>query len=190
MNTFDFDKTIFYPDSSATFIRWYLHKHPLKLLWWVPKTLAAYLLFKLHIIPKEKFKSCGFSFIRKIDDIDALMNEFWDEHEGRIAKWYLDIRRPDDLIISASPEFVVKPMADRLGVELIATPMDKRTAYLEPGKNCYGEEKVRKFYELHPDTVTEAFYSDSFSDAPMARIAQSAYLIVNKGQTPVPWPDK
>ena len=118
------------------------------------------------------------------------MNEFWDEHEGRIAKWYLDIRRPDDLIISASPEFVVKPMADRLGVGLIATPMDKRTAYLEPGKNCYGEEKVRKFYELHPDAVTEAFYSDSFSDAPMARIAQSAYLIVNKGQTPVPWPDK
>ena len=149
MNTFDFDKTIFYPDSSATFIRWYLHKHPLKLLWWVPKTLAAYLLFKLHIIPKEKFKSCGFSFIRKIDDIDALMNEFWDEHEGRIAKWYLDIRRPDDLIISASPEFVVKPMADRLGVELIATPMDKRTAYLRSEERRVGKECRSRWSPYH-----------------------------------------
>ena len=24
MNTYDFDKTIFYPDSSVTFVRWYM----------------------------------------------------------------------------------------------------------------------------------------------------------------------
>ena len=80
-------------------------------------------------------------------------------------------------------------MTDRLGIELIASPMDKHTAKMH-GKNCFGEEKVRRFYEAHPGAVTEAFYSDSLSDAPMARIAQRAYLIVDKGQTPVPWPEE
>ena len=81
-------------------------------------------------------------------------------------------------------------MTDRLGIRLIASDMDKRTALLN-GLNCYGEEKVRRFYEQFPkDSKVESFYSDSLTDTPLARLADKAYLIVNKGQTPVPWPDK
>ena len=67
--------------------------------------------------------------------------------------------------------------------------MDKRTGKMY-GRNCHGEEKVRRFYAAHPGAVTEAFYSDSLSDTPMARIAQRAYLIIDKGQTTVPWPEE
>ncbi len=186
MNTYDFDKTIFYPDSSVTFVRWYMHEHPALLLLWGPKMLVIGMLYALKLISKERLKEHIFSFVRNIDDIDALLNRYWDEHEDRIAQWYLERHRDDDIVISASPEFVVKPMTDRLGIELIATPMDKRTGRIL-GRNCFGEEKVRRFYERHPDAVTEEFYSDSYSDEPMARIAKRAYLIVDKGQTPVPW---
>lgn len=189
MNTYDFDKTIFYPDSSVTFVRWYLRRHPLTLLCWLPRMAVISLLYLIKAISKETLKENIFSFVRGIDDIDAVLKLYWDTHEDRIAPWYLAQRKADDIVISASPEFVVKPMCDRLGIELIASPMDKRTGKMY-GANCHGEEKVRRFYEAHPDAVTEAFYSDSLSDTPMARIAHKAYLIVDKGQTPIPWPDK
>ena len=38
--------------------------------------------------------------------------------------------------------------------------------------------------------MVENFYSDSLTDTPLAKLADKAYLIVDKGQTPVPWPDK
>ena len=81
-------------------------------------------------------------------------------------------------------------MTDRLGIRLIATNMDKHTAKID-GLNCHSDEKVRRFYKEFPeDTVVENFYSDSLSDTPLAKLADKAYLIVDKGQTPVPWPDK
>ena len=68
--------------------------------------------------------------------------------------------------------------------------MDKHTAKID-GLNCHGKEKVRRFYKEFPeDTVVENFYSDSLTDTPLAKLADKAYLIVDKGQTPVPWPDK
>ena len=189
MNTYDFDKTIFYPDSSATFVKWYMRRHPSVLLLWLPRMAVIGLAYLLKLIPKETLKENIFSFVRRIDDIDAVLKLYWDEHESRIASWYRAQHSKDDIVISASPEFVVRPMTDRLGIELIASPMDKHTGKMY-GKNCHGKEKVRRFYEAHPNAVTEAFYSDSLSDTPMARIAQKAYLIIDKGQTPVPWPEK
>ena len=189
MNTYDFDKTIFYPDSSETFVKWYLAHHPAELITWAPRMLVIGILYALHIIPTQKMKEHAFSFLRHVKDIDAVMQKFWDEHEYKIADWYKAHHKSDDVIISASPEFVVKPMADRLGVALIATRMDKRTGKIS-GANCHGEEKVRRFYEVYPGAVTEEFYSDSMSDTPMAKIAQKAFLIVNKGQTPIPWPNE
>ena len=122
MNTYDFDKTIFYPDSSVTFVRWYMRRHPFALLCWLPRMAVIGLAYLLKLIPKEKLKENIFSFVRRIDDIDAVLKVYWDEHESRIAPWYRAQHRPDDIVISASPEFVVKPMTDRLGIELIRSP--------------------------------------------------------------------
>lgn len=188
MNIYDFDKTIFYPDSSVTFVKWYMRRHQFVFLCWLPRTLFFALLYILKLVDTKKLKENIFRFVRKVPNIDAVLKEYWDEHESWMSPWYLKQRRDDDLVISASPEFVVKPMTDRLGISLIATPMDKKTGKIM-GANCRGEEKVRRFFDAFPDGKTEAFYSDSFADTPMARIADKAYLIVDKGQTPVPWPE-
>ena len=187
MNVYDFDKTIFYPDSSVTFVRWEARRHPLYLLVCLPAMLFYGILFKLRFIPKKHFKESLFRIIRAVPDLDADVKQFWDEHEGQICPWYLRQKCPDDLIISASPEFLVREMTDRLGISLLGTPMDKHTAKIL-GENCFGAEKVRRFYESYPDGRIEEFYSDSLSDAPLADISEKAFLIVDKGQTPVPWP--
>ena len=189
MNIYDFDKTIFYPDSSVTFVIWSSKRHPWIFLFCLPIAFIRWLSFKFGIISKDRLKEGAFFFIRFIPDLEGDVKKFWEEHESRICPWYLEQRRPDDLVISASPEFLVKPMTDKLGISLIATRMDMQTGRIL-GENCFGEEKVRRFYEEYPNGKVFSFYSDSLTDAPMAELADDAYLIIDKGQTPVPWPDK
>lgn len=40
MNVYDFDKTIFYPDSSVTFVKWEMKRHPLIFLRCLPVAVA------------------------------------------------------------------------------------------------------------------------------------------------------
>ena len=86
MNTYYFDKTIFYPDSSMTFVLWYMRRHPLAFLLWAPRMAVIVPLYLLKLIPKETLKEHIFSFVRRIDDIDAVLRVYWDEHESRDRK--------------------------------------------------------------------------------------------------------
>ena len=128
-----------------------------------------------------------FAFLQDLQDVDAVVESFWESHWDGIGSWYLAQKKDDDVIISASPEFLLMPAAKRLGVRLIGTPMDKHSGKIN-GKNCHDSEKVRRFYEKYPGAHTENFYSDSLSDTPMALIADKAWLV--NLQDIRPWPDK
>lgn len=186
MNTFDFDQTVFESDSSYTFFIYCLKKHSSAVLRTLPKTAFTGLLYLLKLVDTKKFKESVFSFLKYLDDVDAVVERFWKENRGDINLWYYELRRDDDVIISASPEFLLAPIAAWLGVRLIATPMDKHSGKIL-GKNCHDVEKVRRFREEYPGAVTEKFYSDSLSDEPMARIAQRAYLVNKNDIAPWPW---
>ena len=186
MNVYDFDKTIFYPDSSATFLKWEARRHPAYLAVWIPAILWRGLLLELGTISKTRFKESLFLVLRRVPDVDSDVRIFWDEHENMICPWYLAQKKDSDLIISASPEFLIAPIAKRLGIPFISTRMDKRTGRII-GENCFGEEKVRRFYKEYPGARIDSFYSDSRSDLPLAKIAERAFLVEQKGQKPVPW---
>ena len=113
-------------------------------------------------------------------DMDAELVRFWDGHIKNVKKWYLDMKREDDVIISASPEFLLAECCRRLGIKhLIASRVDPKTGKYE-GLNCYGDEKPKRFDEYFGAErrgEIEAFYSDSYSDVPMAVIAKRAYLV-------------
>jgi phosphoserine phosphatase len=51
--------------------------------------------------------------------------------------------------------------------------------------NCHGEEKVRRYREAFGDAPIDEFYSDSYSDTPLAKLAAKAYLV--KGDKRLPW---
>lgn len=188
MNCYDFDQTIFYPDSSYCFVMHCLRRYPGKVLRAAPGAAWAGLRHLLGRAETKEVKEKTFAFLRLLDDVDGEVARFWAENRGRIAGWYLRQRREDDLIISASPEFLLRPMAVELGFDLIATDMDMHSGKIF-GKNCHDEEKVRRFREEYPRGHVEEFYSDSMSDAPMARLADKAFLVV-KGETLRPWPEE
>lgn len=187
MNTYDFDKTIFYPDSSACFYKYCLRKYPGPVLKSLPKSVAKAAAYAMGKVETKELKEQLFSFLQAIDDVDAAVVSFWSENMKGIGDWYLKQKQEDDLIISASPYFLLEPVCKKLGVKLIATPMDKKTGKII-GNNCHDYEKVRRFYEEYPGAHTENFYSDSLSDSPMAEIADKAYMVTKHRLSP--WPGK
>ena len=188
MNVYDFDDTIFTPDSSLCFLLYCLRHYPRAVLTILPSSALQFAVYRFGgKKDAKKLKEALFSFLKRIDNAAQIAEYFWDRHFERVESWYLDQKRSDDLIISASPEFLLKPAAERLGVELIATPMNPYTGKIH-GKNCHDREKLRRFRERFPNGKVDEFYSDSLSDEPMAEIAEKAFL-VRKGER-FPWPRK
>lgn len=184
MNVYDFDGTIYKGDSSIDFFNYCVRKHP-KVLLAFPKQASAYIRHKLRVINKTKMKEEFYTFFKYIPDIDKTLEEFWDEHQKNIFDWYKEQHEETDIIISASPEFHLKPICDRLGIkEVIASRIDKNTGKCE-GLNCRGPEKVTRFNELHGGETIDKFYSDSNSDKYVAMLALRAYFV--KRGKPIDW---
>ena len=184
MNVYDFDNTILRGDSTARFFAYCLLHRP-KMWLDVPAQAVNGLLFALKIRPKQVFKQRMLHFLSLIGDVDATVDEFWKKNFSRVKPWYYEKRRPDDVVISASPEFLILPACKKLGVSCtMGSPVDKHTGTFS-GPNCHGPEKVNRFRKIFPDAQIEEFFSDSYSDDPLAQIAQKAWLV--KGDKLLNW---
>ncbi len=187
MNVFDFDKTIYDGDSTADFCLWLIRRYPSVSLDFI-SNLGIVLRYKFGKISKTEMKEALYKCFRRVPDMDKELVLFWDKHIKNIEKWYLDIKRDDDVIISASPEFLLLECCKRLGIKhLMASRVDSKTGKYD-GFNCYGAEKPKRFDEYFGESEREkieSFYSDSYSDAPLAVIAKRAYLI--KRHVPTEW---
>lgn len=173
MNVYDFDKTIYPADSTVQFYRWCLRRYP-ACRRTLPWTAWGLFCMGIRLKTKTQSKQMIFRFLRHVpEDAPAL---FWQEHIKYIQPWYLAQRREDDLIISASPEFLLRPVAEALGFALIASPVKQATGEY-CGENCHGEEKPRRYREVYGNAPVEGFWSDSRSDTPMALLAARAYLV-------------
>ncbi len=175
MNVYDFDKTIFPKDSSIEFYKFNLKRQPSLAKFW-PKQSKAALDYKRGKITKTEMKTIFYQYFQDIKDIDQVVLEFWKTHEHLIQAWYLKQKKVDDVIISASPEFFLKPITDKLDVFLIASDVDKHTGE-NRRENCYGVEKVYRFKEHFDTQDIEEFYSDSYSDDPLAQFAKKAFMV-------------
>lgn len=175
MNVYDFDNTILRGDSSTRFFAWCLGRCPR--MWLdLPAQAVNGLLFLLRLKPKQAFKQRMFAYLRFID-VDREVAAFWQRNLARVKPWYRTTHREDDVVISASPEFLIRPACQALGIaHVLASPVDSHTG-LYSGLNCHGQEKVRRFRQLWPEARVENFYSDSHSDDPMAAIAEKAWLV-------------
>lgn len=146
------------------------------------KALYHFSLFPAYFSGKKtktEAKERFYGFLKSVPDAEAMLSEFWDKNIKKIKKWYLEQQKEDDVIISASPEFIVAPACKRLGIKYVmASCVDIKTGKYN-GVNCHGEEKVRRFYEAFPDGVIDEFYSDSLNDTPLSRIAKKAFFVKN-----------
>lgn len=176
MNVYDFDKTVYDGDSTIDFYIYCLKESP-GLVRYLPVQLWGALLYILGIYSKVRFKENFFSFLRSLDNRDEVIEGFWEFHEVKIRDWYKKRRMNSDVIISASPEFLLAPMCKKLGVNtLIASKVDFRTGMYD-GENCEGQQKVERLNCVFPKYEIEEFYSDSLQDAPLAELARQSYLV-------------
>lgn len=176
---YDFDKTIYDGDSTIDFFFFMLKKRPY-LIFLSPYFLFIFICFGLKILGKKRFKELAFFYLPKMKNKERLVDEFWQCHANKILKWYCYQKDKDDVIVSASLEFILKPVADMLGIKnLIATKYNLETGKID-GENCYGEEKVNRFSSSFKNAKLDSFYSDSMSDLPMMKISSKAFLVKNK----------
>lgn len=176
VNLYDFDNTIYKGDSSTDFFFYSLLKYP-RIIKYIPKICGAFTLYKLKRINKTKFKRIIFSFLQSIPDVDSLVTSFWSSHECYIKRFYRNKKHENDIIISASPEFLLHPICKKLKVkDLIASEVDKKTGEFS-GLNCYGREKIKRLNKKYKNVEVVEAYSDSYSDTPMLEIAEKPYIV-------------
>lgn len=71
-------------------------------------------------------------------DLEKEIDLFWDIKISKIKKWYLE---KSDLVISASPDFLVGEACRRLNINSLSSPVNLKIG--EYIKNFYGDEKLR-----------------------------------------------
>ncbi len=175
MNVYDFDKTIYNGDSTVDFFLYAIKRKPYLLIY-VPKQAWGFFLYAIKKIDKTQLKEYFFCFCRLIN-AEELAVSFWKKNQRKIYSWYLHRQQSDDIIISASPQFLLKPVCQNLGIKhLIASVVDPKTGRFN-SKNCYGYEKTRRLNEEFGNISIESFYSDSLSDLPLAKMATNAFII-------------
>lgn len=164
-----------------------MKRHPKLYFTFLPKAVWNLILLKRGKMPEYLMQRKFFSYLTLIDDFDVQIERYWDKNEKNIAPWYLAQKRPDDLIISASPTCIIEPIAKRLGVNFVATEFDREYGVFM-NNMMYAKEKAKYIID-HGFPVIENFYSDSLADTPLALCAEKAHLVTNKASTVIDWPD-
>lgn len=176
MNVFDFDRTIFMGDTEDRFFRYIFQKKGLFLY----RLNHAFweLFYKLRLTTdKTIIRQEQYRVLKRIDNLDELIAGYWEEHAHYIMPWYLKIKQPTDIIATGTPRFLMEPIMKRLGLSgLVATDMDRKTGRIT-GRFTVGKHKVEAFKaQFNPDEI-DAFYSDAYSDYPLAAYAKRAFIV-------------
>lgn len=182
IDIYDFDKTIVPFDSGSLFIGYCFIHYPWIAVYF-PVLIIAALLMVLHIISFTKFKKICFMFVALIP-LDKAVKGFWDRHEKQVHKWFFD-RKRYSVVISASPDFLIEEIQERLGFDkLICTRHNRKTGVII-GENCRDEEKVKRlFSEFNRNNIKVIdVYSDSFThDRPIFSLAQNKCYHIVRGK--------
>ncbi len=176
IDVLDFDGTLYEKDSSKEFFKYCLKKNK-KIILIIPKIIIYFILNSLDLISIEKLKECFFEFLNYINDIDKYIEDFWKNNKKYIRTNLLKKCKNEVVIISASPKFLLEPICKELSINyLIATDIDKNTGKFK-GLNCKGKEKNNKLNKEIKEYKICDFYSDSYSDEPLASKSENAYFI-------------
>lgn len=180
MNVYDFDNTIYDGESVLHFFFFYIKKSP-HLIKYIPKVLYALFKYKSGRITVEKaledYAPFVEDFFKSIKDIRADSKEFWDLHMNNIKPFYNEVRKSDDVIVTASPEITMHEICKRLNIShCVGSLIDEDTGKIT--RLCLRSRKVPAFFEAFPDAVIENFYTDSpKNDAPLIDIAEHAFIV-------------
>ncbi len=191
---FDFDGTMTFEDSFSAFLKW--RAGPLG--WWTGavRLIPAILAYLVHrdrgrikadavgvylrgvphdrlVADAERFATERFATLMKADAVAAFRR--WTAEPVRVG------------IVTASPDLVVQPFADRLGAHFLLGTMfsfdpENRVLGAFSGPNNRGPEKVVRLKELFGHAMRlQAAYGDTDGDKEMLEMAETPYYRVFTG---------
>ena len=178
LNIYDFDGTIYNGDSSIDFIKFLMNKKK-KLYLRLPKMFLYFIKYKLKLIDKITMKEYFFSILSYFDNIDLLIEEFWNKYEYNIKDFFKNKKTYKNIIIaSASPYFLLEPIKEKYKIlDLFATNMNKKNGKIK-GNNCHDVEKVKVINKKYKDAIINEMYSDDeIADKPLLDLANKSYIV-------------
>ena len=184
LDIYDFDKTVIPFDSGSRFCLFCFRHYPQTLVS-LPVIGIAALLYFSGTITLTTFKRYCFCFVRLINGEKA-SKKFWNKYQGKVYPWFQKSNRARyTVIISASPDFLLREIAARLEVDsLICSRHNFKTGSII-GENCRGGEKVRRFKSVFSNARVVDVYSDGIvTDRPLFSLAQNCFHIVNGKKIP------
>lgn len=191
---FDFDGTMTFEDSFSAFLKWRAGA-----LGWALGCLRLIPAGFAYLVHRDRGRIKAHAvgvFLRGAphDTLAADAERFATEHFDRLLKpdavaafrrWAAEPVRLG--IVTASPDLVVRPFADRLGAgfllgTMLAFDAENRVLGAFSGPNNRGPEKVVRLKELFgPDIRLKAAYGDTGGDKEMLEIADEPHYRVFTG---------
>lgn len=181
---FDFDNTLTTRDTLPMFIRFVNGNK--KFINGLLRLLPTLILYKFHFIPNQKAKEMVLTYFFGGMEAEVFINHGKAFQRkilpGMLRKEAITAlnrhkdRGDDIIVITASAEEWVKDWCMQQGISCIATQIEKKDDKITGriiGKNCYGEEKLRRLKEkIKLDLYNEIHvYGDSKGDKALLQIA-------------------
>lgn len=185
INIYDFDRTIYNGNSTIDFYIFCVKQKPTLLIFAI-KPIITFGLFVLRIKSRSEFKQSFYeSFLPHVKAAE-LIDLFWDQKANNIKDFYLSQKKSTDIIITASPYFLIETMAKKLNFHLIASKVDINTGKLlsENNRDINKMHSLKTSKFLKKDDVINSFYSDSYSDRYLANLATHSYLVKGNAISP------
>jgi len=179
MNAYDFDNTIYDGESLYDFFLFCMVKKK-KLVLYLPLVIYILILYKLTLLTDKKLYKfsnlLSSAIINSKEDTAKYVDWFWSKNSYKLKPYFLDKLKEDDVIITASPRFLMDGIANRLNTKnIICSEYNLNTGKFE--FICFRHNKVKIFKELYPNAIIDEFYTDSLNDIPMLKLAKRAYLV-------------
>ena len=176
MNIYDLYYSKLFYKTNRDILLYSFKRHPFKVMKALKRTKKLEKEYKRGMVSFERVKEAMLSFLFQIDDLDKYIEGFVNSHMKNIKPWYLSRKSDYDIVISASYELWIVPFCRKLGIKyIIATKTDKDGNII--GRNCKGQEKLKRLTLIIPNAQIVTSYSDSESDLPILEVAKTAYVV-------------
>lgn len=189
VNVYDFDNTIYKGESTFDYYLFCVKHHP-RLVRFIFIVLLSLVKYKMCLISEkglmELCTTYVHDFLAECPDALELAEKFWDMRQDRIKDFYFDIKNEEDVILSASFGFMLRPVAKRLGIKnLVCSEVNLDTGEIQ--RLCFRKNKKKLFCDLIGTSIDD-FYTDSLNDVEMLRFAKNGYIV--KGNRISKWSEK
>lgn len=181
MNVYDFDGTLYDGESTFDFYLFCVKHHPraIKFMFIV---VWSFLKYKMCLVSEKQLMYLAekyvLDFLSCCPDAQELAQKFWDRNFHKIKSFYNGVRQDNDVVVSASFGFLLRPVLDKIGIKnALMSEVD-----LEKGKVlrlCYRKNKVELFKNVFDVELVEDVYTDSLNDRPLMSLAGRDVYLVN-----------